>query len=658
MVEKSHSQRARAYMRAHPGVKYQQALDIVRLESEDALPAVNLGPCELFTALGIEDIRAYDPVKVWESNAFSDTFRIPIGHKYTDHKTNELAYLDMIEMSQGGTGPHGCMQGVTGSGKSYLLNGLVLSMCTLYGPDKVAFILADFKGGYTFKGFEQLPHVSVNLEAAERSPDLVLRLTSVIDGEILRREKLLQYHSCRDALAYRKLCSKDSSFTPLPDLFIIADEFREFMQEYREYLDIFPRIGAVGRSLGIRLLLCSQYIDAVQLRGLMEHLTFGISLRTSSDNYSRVVIGNTEAAKLPLGTGQAILRESTPGVSEGKTIKFVGLSLEGSTENASSAPKDALIDKLSDTGARLALEMWTPSLSKPMTLLDIPHEPRNISDGLIIPVGVLDDPRTHTRRPYELNLDENTVIVGDNRSGKSTAVITAIASSALAYPNDVDWLIIDRYGQLAAVREFPNVVGYTSSENRNTISEYLTEISTVLEYRKKHTGSEITDRTDPEDPYGHLIIAIDGEAKFITDDDELADSLINLMKEGPRYGINVIGTVPNGSGVWRLTVKRVLILLVPLKVSNPSELGNVDYVFSARMKLVPSQQPGRGIDLVSGLEFLIAIPLLKEIMPVSKGDLRDVYNYCADYSSEIRAWGAGLPRRKTYPPGIGIPKRL
>jgi S-DNA-T family DNA segregation ATPase FtsK/SpoIIIE len=616
---------------------------------------VNLGPCELFTALCIEDISAYDPVKVWESNAFSDTFRIPIGHKYTDHKTNELAYLDMIEMSQGGTGPHGCMQGVTGSGKSYLINGLVLSMCTVYGPDKVAFLIADFKGGHTFKGFERLPQVVGNINSVETKPDLALRVTSVIDGEIFRREELLRDHGCRDALAYRKLCSKDSSLTPLPDLFIVADEFREFMQEHKEYMTLFTRIGAVGRSLGIHILPCSQYIDFVQLQGLMEHLTFGISFAVSSDNYSRVVIGNTEAAKLPREGGQAILRESTPGVSKRKITKFVGLSLESSTEDASSAPKDALLDKLSGTGARPALEMWAPPLSKPVTILDVPHEPRGISEGLTLPIGVLDDPRHHARRPYELNLNGNAVVIGAKGSGKSTTVITAIAVSALVYPEDVDWFVIDRGEKLKAVRGFPNVLGYISSDDRSAVSEYLTEFFAVLEYRRKRAAT-IINREDPEDPYGHMVLVISGGTKLAQDDDALADNLISLMKDGGRYGIHVMGTVSGGTGVWSLPGKGVPVLQVPLRVSDPNEL-DINRELRDLVSLIPSGQPGRGVDSVSGLEFLVAAPILSNIAPVTSNHTGDVYDYHVDYSAEVRSLGERLPKRATPPPKIGLPTK-
>ena len=55
-------------------------------------------------------------------------------------------------------GPHALVGGTTGAGKSELLRSMIVSMAAYYGPDRVTFVLVDFKGGGAFDAVEGLPH--------------------------------------------------------------------------------------------------------------------------------------------------------------------------------------------------------------------------------------------------------------------------------------------------------------------------------------------------------------------------------------------------------------------------------------------------------------------------------------------------------------------
>jgi|GEM_PF-6430483 len=284
-------------------------------ETETAVEAATLNFLE---AIGITgDLDSYDPRTRWQRNAADSHFEVPIGFRSTENyeATKDLVTLDFGEASIQGTGLHGAIQGVTGSGKSYLLNGIVLSLCTMFGPDKVNLILMDFKGGATFADYENLPHVVANITNLVQEEELVERAGEVIEGEIIRRETYLREVKAKDVVAYRKMrAANPDKYPPLPDLFIIVDEFREFMETHKEkgYLKLLTRTGAVGRSLGMHIIPCSQYIDQSLLQDLMEHLTFGISLTTQTGQSSRAVLKDTEAAKdLPMGKGAAIVRRNT-----------------------------------------------------------------------------------------------------------------------------------------------------------------------------------------------------------------------------------------------------------------------------------------------------------------------------------------------------------
>lgn len=505
-----------------------------------------------FDVLNIHDIKNYDPRATWKANAHTETFRAPLGYKYDGKKRlPDLMYLDMVEMSRGGSGPHGCVQGKTGTGKSYLLNGFVLTLCTLYGPDKISFILADFKAGAAFDGYEKLPHVITVLTNLETQKEMVERAGDVIDGEIIRREEFLFKYKVKDILEYRKLRRDNPDLPPLPDLFLVADEFHEFMIGNRSYLRLFTRIGAKGRSLGMHVIPCSQFIDASLLSDLMNHLTFGISLASSSAQYSRTVLdGDPSAASLPMGRGHAMVRYVDRESQENRVETFVGFSIEDPylsrhrTEEDKVAARRELEDSalpfglfateverrekerkktvdeeegieivVSETPQKWALieqlakfqdvrspNLWQPSLVIPMTLGEVPVEThlrlRELT-GINLRLGDLDDPLHHARPPYILTPEANIAVCGRVKSGKSMTVMTMIANSALVYQNDVNWYIVDYMGGgLSAVENFPNVGGYCTKMDSDIIERFMGEFYNVLDYREKKMSEERVSRIE------------------------------------------------------------------------------------------------------------------------------------------------------------------
>ncbi|OHU47206.1 hypothetical protein BKG82_26485 [Mycobacteroides chelonae] len=267
-----------------------------------------------FDVAGIDDIETFDPTPIWKANGVDSNFNSPIGFAHDGQKPlQEIVYLNFAEAAVGGTGPHGCVQGKTGSGKSFLLRGIVLMLCVLFGPDKLNLILLDFKGGATFQGFEKLPHVTANISNLDDETELIVRAGEVIDGEIERRmQVIIDEWECTDIVEYRKKRRRNPKMPAVPDLFIFADEFREHMEQHPEDLKWFIRIGTVGRALGMHVIPCSQDIDSGLLRGLMSHLTFGISLKSSDAGHSRTVLKVTDIAKdLPV-PGHALIYKDVP----------------------------------------------------------------------------------------------------------------------------------------------------------------------------------------------------------------------------------------------------------------------------------------------------------------------------------------------------------
>ena len=242
--------------------------------------------------------------------------------------------LDLKEAAQEGMGPHGLCVGATGSGKSELLRTLVLGLAVTHSSETLNFVLADFKGGATFAGMAQMPHVAAVITNLADDLTLVDRMGDSIRGEL---------QPPPGAAARRRATTPTSTTTrrrarrarrcePLPSLVLVIDEFSELLTAKPDFIDMFIQIGRIGRSLGVHLLLASQRLEEGRLRGLETYLSYRIGLRTFSAAESRAAIGVPDAYHLPNvpGSGLSEVRHGRDGAVQG------GVRLRARTARAGS----------------------------------------------------------------------------------------------------------------------------------------------------------------------------------------------------------------------------------------------------------------------------------------------------------------------------------
>ena len=255
--------------------------------------------------LGLGDIFSYDPATAWRPRPARDRLRVPIGIG----DSGGLIHLDIKESAQQGMGPHGLVIGATGSGKSEFLRTLVLGLVMTHSSEQLNLVLVDFKGGATFAGMADMPHVSAVITNLANELTLVDRMQDALSGEMTRRQELLRdagnYASVRD---YEKARANGEPLEPMPSLFIVVDEFSEMLSAKPEFIDLFVAIGRLGRSLGLHLLLASQRLEEGRLRGLESHLSYRVGLRTFSAGESRAVLGVPDAYELPAVPGLGYLK--------------------------------------------------------------------------------------------------------------------------------------------------------------------------------------------------------------------------------------------------------------------------------------------------------------------------------------------------------------
>lgn len=201
--------------------------------------------------------------------------------------------------------PHTLIAGATGSGKSVLLQNLLLDICATNSPKLTHIYLIDPKAGVDYSQIEELPHLREGIIIEqERAINVLDNLVSEMDSRYLK----FRQQKVKDLLSYN---SKVSESERLPVLWLVHDEFAEWMlvDEYKDAVSsAVQRLGVKARAAGIHLIFAAQRPDAnvlpVQLR---DNLGNRLILRVESVGTSEIALGQKGAENL-LGKGHLAAR--------------------------------------------------------------------------------------------------------------------------------------------------------------------------------------------------------------------------------------------------------------------------------------------------------------------------------------------------------------
>lgn len=307
-------------------------------------------------------------------------------------------------------GPHAVIGGTTGSGKSELLIGWVLSMAAMHSPAEVNFLLVDFKGGAAFAALETLPHTVGTI--TDLDEQTARRALDSLRAELKFRERELALAGARSV----------DDHDGLTRLVIVVDEFQAMLADYPELHTLFSDIAARGRSLGVHLILCTQRPGGVVRDGVLANADLRISLRVNNHSDSSAVVGADDAARIPAtARGRAIVRMG------GDTPVPVQFALAG----------PALAGRVIDAwpGVAEPRRPWCEPLPTRIVARDLPDVAEGVAFGLLdLPDEQRQDVAVWTPASGHL------LIAGGPRSGKTAALATiaAACSDSLVMPNEPD----------------------------------------------------------------------------------------------------------------------------------------------------------------------------------------------------------------------------
>ncbi|WP_328624438.1 type VII secretion protein EccCb [Streptomyces sp. NBC_00353] len=628
--------------------------------------------------LAIGDVEQFDAARTWRQHPQQERLRVPIGVG----EDGRPVVLDLKEAAHGGMGPHGLCIGATGSGKSELLRTLVLGLAVTHSSETLNFVLADFKGGATFAGMSELPHVSAIITNLADDLTLLDRMREAIGGELLRRQELLRMAgNYPNVSQYEKARTAGAPIDPLPSLLIVIDEFSELLTARPDFIEMLVQIGRIGRSLGVHLLLASQRLEEGKLRGLDTYLSYRIGLRTFSASESRRAIGVPDAYHLPPVPGSGYLTYDT---AEMTRFRAAYVSAPYAPEEASSTEDDdifadslldVLVGRISGQGPP-AHQVWLPPLDVPATLDELLPELATTPErglhppayeglgGLRVPAGLVDRPDQQRRDLMYLDFSGaagHGLVVGAPQTGKSTLLRTVVCALALTHtPSEVQCYCLDfGGGSMQQLQNLPHVGGVSSRLDPEHVRRTVAEVSGLLTTREEFFRTHGIDSMAayrrgrsagkwPDQQWGDVFLVIDGWSSFKHEHEyeQLEEAVADLGARGLGYGVHLLLAATRYADV-RPALRDHFGTQVELRLTDP-----MDSQFARRVAAdVPVGAPGRGLTH-DKFHFLAAVPRVGGGPSTTTG----LAEATTDLVGAIRSqWaGAGAPPVRILPTQLPV----
>jgi len=196
--------------------------------------------------------------------------------------------------------PHSLVAGATGSGKSVLIQALLLDIAATNSKELAQLILIDPKMGVDYAPLADLPHMRDEIVTTKEKAGEVL---AALVQEMEDRYKAFARARARDLPTYN---SKVSAAERLPMVFLIHDEFADWMLDdaYKGAVGAaVQRLGVKARAAGIHLIFAAQRPDKdVMPMQLRENLGNRLILKVSSEATSKIAL-DRPGAELLLGRG-------------------------------------------------------------------------------------------------------------------------------------------------------------------------------------------------------------------------------------------------------------------------------------------------------------------------------------------------------------------
>jgi S-DNA-T family DNA segregation ATPase FtsK/SpoIIIE len=541
-------------------------------------------------------------------------------------------------------GPHALVGGTTGSGKSELLQTLIASLAVSVPPDRLAFLLVDYKGGAAFKDCRHLPHSAGMVTDLDEHE--VHRALVSLEAELKRREEVLRAAGAKDLLELERRAPA----TAPPSLVIVVDEFATLAREVPAFVEGIVDVAQRGRSLGVHVVLATQRPSGAVTDNIRANTELRIALRVAGVAESEDVVNAPDAARLPRSVPGRALARTGPSELTLFQAAYVGgrtarvqpdrgvvvrdlrfgvpeapRAAQGGADSEHEAVTDLLVlveaarEAAEREGVRLPAAPWLPALPDVVAPAEAAAlaDPAAARDSSAV-LGIVDEPRRQRRTAALVDLarDGNLLVYGGTGAGKTTVLRTLAAGLAGQAPPAELWLYgLDFAGRgLAGVEALPHCGSIVPGDDEERVVRLLASLRRAIDDRGRRFAArgvltlDEYRRAAPDDPLARIVVLVDSYAGFVDSYEKVdlgvyVDALPRLVADGRAAGVHFVVTGDRRMAIPQ-SIAGVVARRLILRLADEHELSSLG--LDAREVRGARLPPGRGF-LDDGRELQVAV---------------------------------------------------
>ncbi|MCD8213409.1 MAG: hypothetical protein LUC34_05110 [Campylobacter sp.] len=194
--------------------------------------------------------------------------------------------------------PHIFVSGMTGSGKSVLLDVMITSMYK--ANDNIEFVSIDPKNGASFNIYDNLSNLSqIASNKVVKDMEDVSEVLNLLIDEMNSRNKIIASQGV----------SKNSELKqPFKNIVVVIDELADLFANYKDIQPNLEKLAQKARSAGIFLILATQTPNAtIFSQTLRANIPGRIALRVVNSKASSIAIDEVGSERL-LGNGDLYIK--------------------------------------------------------------------------------------------------------------------------------------------------------------------------------------------------------------------------------------------------------------------------------------------------------------------------------------------------------------
>lgn len=218
-----------------------------------------------------------------------------------DDPRHQKQYPCVIDFSADG---HLIIYGAPATGKTFLLQTIIMSLAERYTPDEVNIYIIDF-GSWSMKNLQSLPHIGgvANGNEVEKLNNLIKMLSENLD----QRKTVFAQIGASNLEAFRQATGK-----MFPSIVVIVDNFAPIREMYPEIENVFVRLSREGSNYGIYLVLTAASLSGSIGYNLSQNFKQALGLRMTEAADYRTIVGDTEGLEPGKIAGRGLMSGKPP----------------------------------------------------------------------------------------------------------------------------------------------------------------------------------------------------------------------------------------------------------------------------------------------------------------------------------------------------------